>query len=312
MESSIRRSCRARSIALILRIATPLSVTAAVMGVASDARAADEPATELEAARAQEARGLLIEARDGYLRVARMSPAAGEPPTSERARMEATELGARIADRIPSVTISVKGPPPGSLPTVTIDGVEVPQGSLVLPRKVNPGRHAVVAKLAGYKAASAEVDLKEGDSQSVDLALVVDPDAPKAVVVAPTESAPQPLVLVPSNDDATDRSTAFFRWGVGVGAAGVAVGSVFGLLSISRAGDAKKNCTDDRCTPDAQSDIDSSVTLANVANVAFGVALIGAGIAVYGLVTRPAARSRSALQVTPILGPGAAGLRGTF
>ena len=284
-----------------------------MMSVTSDARAADEPTAALEVARAQEARGLLVEARDGYLRVARMSPTPGEPPTSERARAEATELGARISDRIPTVSISVKGPPSGSLPVITIDGVEVPQGALVLPRKVNPGKRTVVAKLAGYKPATVEVDLKEGDSQPVDLALVVDPDAPKAAVVAPTESAPQPLVLIPSNDDATDRSTAFTRWGVGIGAAGLAVGSVFGLLSLSRASDAKKNCgSDDRCTPAAQSDIDSSVTLANVANVGFGVALLGAGIAVYGILTRPAAHSRSALQVSPVLGPGAAGLRGTF
>jgi len=335
---------------LLLRIAAPLAMSAATITVAGGARAdapptaaalkaegdrlvagkdltgalkayegaaalGEVPTIAIEVARTQEALGLLIQASDGYLRVQRMPARAGEPATYEAARIEATQLGARLTDRIPTVSVAVKGPPPGSLPLVTIDGTEIPPSSLLLPRKLNPGKHAVVAKLATYKTATVNVDLKESDSQSVDITLVVDPDAPAAVAAAPapTETTPASLVLVPSNDDATDRSTAFFRWGVGVGAAGLAVGSVFGLLSLSRSSDAKKHCgSDDHCTPEAQSDIDASITLANVANVGFGVALLGAGIAVYGIVTRPKSHTSAGLHVTPVLAPGAAGLRGTF
>ena len=73
--------------------------------------------------------------------------------------------------------------------------------------------------------------------------------------------------------------------GFGVGAAGLAVGSVTGILSLSKASRAKDHCEDNACREAARDDIDGSKTLANVSNVAFAVGVVGIGVGVYGLLS---------------------------
>jgi len=279
----------------------------------SAAAITNTPPVALQVARTQEALGYFIEARDGYDKVARTAPSPGDPPAYDAARTEADGLSARIVDRIPTVVVSVSGRPSGTLPTVTVDNVEVASASSALPRRLNPGKHTIRVTLEGYQPATMDFELREGENRSVDVPLVVDPNAGKAGA----EPAAAPAIVTSpggasGSSDNYDRSMTFFHVGLVVGGTGLVVGSVFGVISLARASSAKENCnSDDRCTPAAQADIDTSTTLANVSNVGFGVAVVGAGLAIYGLVTRPS-RTRSALVVTPVIGPGSAGITGRF
>jgi hypothetical protein len=102
-----------------------------------------------------------------------------------------------------------------------------------------------------------------------------------------------------------------------VGAAGIAVGSVTGLMSLSKASSAKDRCDGNTCPTSAEDDAEASKTLATVSNVGFGVGLVGIGVGIYALLSSrssppdgaPAARSR---KVQPVLSTRFVGVRGAF
>jgi hypothetical protein len=84
------------------------------------------PTTGLDLAKAQEALGMLIEARATALDVTRMPLQPGEPPAFTNARPLAAELAERVATRIPSALLVVTGLPSGLDPAVTVDGQGIP------------------------------------------------------------------------------------------------------------------------------------------------------------------------------------------
>ena len=193
-------------------------------GALESFRAADAlmhvPTTKLAVARAYLALGTLVEARDAALAVAQIPVAAsGEPAPFTDARAAAARLAAEIAERIPSIAITLDGAPPDSL---SIDGVVVPHEAWGAPRRVNPGKHTVVAK-RGPREVTGQVVVAERDSASITLetsALAGGP-APEPLREAPPP--PPPPALRPLGP--------LFWIGAGVGAAGLAVGTVAGAIS---------------------------------------------------------------------------------
>jgi hypothetical protein len=125
-------------------------------------------------------------------------------------------------------------------------------------------------------------------------------EAPRAPDIAP-ESAPRPPSRVPS----------FLA--LGVGAAGVAVGSVAGILAMSAASGAKSHCQGTTCTPDAQSGIDNSKTLALVSDVGFLVGAAGAAFGLGLLLSAPSAPSSTATTALKlVVGPATVGFSGVL
>lgn len=253
------------------------------------------PTTVIEVGRMQEALGQLVEARDSYLKAARIAPAPGEPAPFAVAREEATALAAGLAERIPSVAVSIGALDPGVQPIVTIDGARLPSEAALLPRKLNPGSHSVVVNAAGYMEAMRTIDLHEGETRTVEISL----EATSHVMAAPV---PKPAAAPHSER----RTSPLMVAGFGVGAAGFAVGSVFGIMSLSRASDADEFChANGHCTSQARRDASAATDLANVSNVGFAVALVGAGVGLYAFLTRPKSPP-TAFVISPF------GARGTF
>jgi hypothetical protein len=101
-------------------------------------------------------------------------------------------------------------------------------------------------------------------------------------------------------------------WGsVALAGVGVVVGSVAGIVSLSQTSTARGACQGNRCPTSDQGQIDSAYTSANIANVAFVVAGVGAAGAVIAFLVgdRP---SHAEARLAPWVGPGAAGVRGSF
>jgi hypothetical protein len=268
------------------------------------------PTTGLAVARAQAEGGKLLEARDTALRVTRIPVKDGEPGVFATARSEASALADGLAARIPSLTVTVDGGPVGGA-RVTIDGVELPPSLLGVARKLNPGKHRVIATAPGHAEARAEVNLAERAGESVVLKLepAAGAEGPGPVV------APGP-VTDSGGDDGRGLSPLVYV-GFGVGAAGIAVGSITGLMSLSKASSAKEQCDGNTCPTSAQDDADSSKTLANISNVGFGVGLVGIGIGIYGLLSSGSSGSESqpmarARPVEPLVGARFVGVRGSF
>src|SRR5579883_1370338 len=208
------------------------------------------PTTRLAIAKAQRKLGLLVEARETALDIVRAAPAPGEPRAFADARAEAQSMSDALADRIPSLRIVVKGVDGA---TVSVDGAAVPAASLVAPRRLDPGPHHVEAR-AGAQTTAADVTLAEGDARDVVLDLgaalpaaatgsAAPPPADTAAATAATSGADQP-----AESPAPGRGWRVASWiGLGVGAAGIAAGTVTGLLAVSAKNRALGGCVANRC-----------------------------------------------------------------
>lgn len=274
------------------------------------------PTTGLEVARAQAQLGLLLEARETLGRVSRLAPKPGEPAPFTAARKTAEALSAELGARIPSVTVVVTSAERGQPTVVVFDGEIVPPAAASAPRKVNPGRHVVVAR-SGSLEKKQDVDVAERDSKTVTIDL-----KPLKVATAP-RPAEEPAA---SASSPSSLPKILVYGGFGLGIVGVGVGSVTGIMSISKVGDVKKDCTNNVCSPSRAGDIDSAKSLGTISTIAFIAGGVGVGAGIIGLVlqskqssgesTQPAGTSAIAkppsVHVQPDLGPTWLGMHGAF
>ncbi len=259
----------------------------AIMGV---------PTTGLEVAKTLAKLGRLTEAREVALGIATAMAQAGEPRVFSEARAEADKLAERLGPRIPSLVIEVKGVPDGAEVTVRVDKARLPSEALGLPRRVDPGKHVVSAEAAGVSPARAEITVEEGEKKPITLTLGargdVTNDAPKIAPPASDSGGVPTLALV-----------GFVGGGVGF-----VVGSFAGIGSLAKASSAKLGCHGNVCPLHNQADADASTTLANVSDVGFAVAIVGAGVGISALDTQtPSAPPSAKASFVPFVTPFGAG-----
>jgi hypothetical protein len=271
------------------------------------------PTTGIEVAKTRAALGRLVEARDAALSVARAPAVKGEPAAQGKARAEAATLAAELAPRIPSLAIAVVGPADDAPLEVSFDGVAVPAAAARLPRKLDPGKHVVTVACEGFASARLEVDLVEGAEATRSVSLARATDASPAPPAAAPPAPPPP----PSEPRASSSAWPAVMWaGFGVGAAGLAVGGIAGGLSLARVSTLDGACDAmKRCPPAAQPDIDAGKRLALASDIGFGVGVLGVAVGVVAIVVQrsgPPAKAASGLAITPSIGPGSAGIVGTW
>ena len=95
----------------------------------------------------------------------------------------------------------------------------------------------------------------------------------------------------------------------GIGAAGILVGGVAGILAISHKNAAAKGCVNGECPPSTWDDLDSAHSMAAVSTVGFVVGVVGVAVGASALLLReePSAPKRS-LRLMPDFGPRGASL----
>jgi hypothetical protein len=282
-----------------------------------------EPPVGLEVARTQVLLGLLVEARDTIARIRLIPAKASDPVQFKDARTKADLLDASLDGRVPELTVVVHGAPPGQTLTVSFDGAPMSAAVLGLGRPVDPGYHVVVVKTEGFEGRQ-EVDVREGETKSLDVPLV-----PVALPAKPVPLVPEDTPAPDQTGDAPVVETPVIRTshapdaltyvGGALAAAGLVVGGVTGAMSWSRTSSLSSACPRHTCPPPSYSAYDSANSLATVANFSFAAAGVGACLAVISLVVghedngQPAPAPPSAqLRVAPWIGAGAAGLRGSF
>jgi hypothetical protein len=271
---------------------------------------AGTPITGLELGRTYAALGKLVEAREAFLAVARVPAQAGETTRSKAARKESADLAEQIRPRLPSLAVRVLDVPLDTV-AVTIDGAAVPSDALSAPRSVNPGSHKIVATTTAGGNADATVDLKEGEARTVDLKIVLTSAPPPAAPSTPPASLPE---TVPATTGASSGLGPLVYAGFGVAVAGVAAGSVTGLMSLSKASSVKSACDGTTCPKSIDGDLQSGRTLGNVSTIAFAVAGAGAVVGIIGLLVRPHGEKapEASAWIAPWVGPGSAGVGGAF
>lgn len=249
------------------------------------------PTLYLYSARCLVKLGRLVEASERYLSATRMTLEKNAPRVMLKAQVDAAVERDKLVPTIPQVRIEVSGPA-GAGVKVLLDGKDVPRAMLGEKLPVDPGKHVVRAERADT-AIEREVSLAPSESTQILLALPPLPPPPAPVT--------PPLRIA--------------GWvGIGVGAAGLvafgANGAAAVALGDSLSGDPL--CRDNLCDPSLQGKVGAyGVTrVLTTVGLVVGVAGLGAGIPL--VLLNPVRVSPGGARITPVIGAGTVGLRGSF
>ncbi len=278
-------------------------------------KAADDimhvPTTGFEVARSQADLGMLVEAHETLVETLHLPEKPDEPQAFTDARRYARAFDQQLVGRIPQLRIEVTG---ASSPAVSVDDVALPDGGLLVPYKVNPGHHVVVAT-AGGETARAETDVAESEVKQVSISLR---SPPRDEPVGPTPESP------PSSGQSekpTPRRPGFGlpAWiASGFTVVAVGVGAVTGVMTLNDRSAAQAQCNGTRCSSWAYSTFRTANTLSAVSTVSFAVGGVGLGaVAVawlsgWGVKQPSATPSGKTASIEPWIGLGSAGVSGSF
>ena len=248
--------------------------------------------------------GRLVEANEAFQQVLREGVPADAPQSWHQALTAARTEAARLEPRLAWLTIHVEGP---DKPRVTLDGHEMSHASLDTKRAVDPGRQNLLVEAEGYLPAERSLDLDEGETDELHVELQPDPN-----YVPP--SADQPALATrppqPGEGSSSQRTLAYVAYGVG--GAGLLLGGVSTAVMLTARADLEEVC-EETCPPTSASDLSKYHTSGTLAAVGFGVALAGAGVGTYLLLSeKPEDEGETPLTVSVQLAPGHMSIRGRF
>ncbi|MBX3192677.1 MAG: hypothetical protein KF819_37175 [Labilithrix sp.] len=187
---------------------------------------------------------------------------------------------------------------PPSATRVRRDGSDVPRVAWGSPIPVDPGEHVVEVTLAGGAITIERVTVEAaGDEKTL---TITAPEAP------PTAESPPPT---PEVRESPRTGRTIVAWSlVGLGAAGVGLGAYFGLRAIAKKNESDEGCPGGSCTAGAVAANEDAKRAADVATISFAIGVVSGAIGATLLLTAPRTRTRSALRVSPLAGPGVGGL----
>lgn len=240
----------------------------------------------------------------------------GLPPSPPKSFVTAMDRAQKALDaalpRIATLRISVKAPV-GTKPTVTVDDEAISSVLIGADMPADPGAHKIIATAKGLVTDTKQLTLKDGETNGITLTLIVDPNyKPEPPPVAVT---PVPGPAGSSTTPPPDRKMNVLPFvAFGVGAVGLGVGAVTGLIVGSKSSDLEKNCRSDGGCPSSQdSTLSSANTMATISTIGFIVGGVGVASGVVLLLTQGTTTTASRRPgVQPLLGLGYAGLDGTF
>lgn len=193
---------------------------------------------------------------------------------------------------------------------VRIDDTVVTRAAFGQPLPVDPGTRRVLATATGKKPFETTVQIgAEHDEKNVTIPKLE--DDPRAVEAIGQRS--QPAAATPAGKSAEKSKSEQHLVvptliSLGVGLAGVGVGTVFGVQALGAQTDLDAVCDPSRkCAPSARSDIDSLQTSSTISTVGFvvgGVGLVGA--AVLYIIGRPSSETTTA-TIRPVVTPNGIG-----
>lgn len=249
------------------------------------------PTLILYMARCQAKLGRPLAARALYERLLAepVPPSAPKPflEAQASARTERDEVDARVGRLTVVVT--------GGEAAVSIDGVAMTAADLTS-RPVEPGEHRIEATAPGVPPVTRTVTVAEGAEETVSLA-----------IGRPAPEPPPPPIPSEEEGSLVPALVAF-----GVGAAGLGVGSVTGILALSKASELKDQCDGNRCPAALETDRDAVDTLSTLSTVGFVVGGVGVATGIVLLVVRPGGDEAETTAWRASVGPGRVDVRGTF
>jgi hypothetical protein len=263
------------------------------------------PTIVVDHARALVGMGRLVEAYERYALVLREGVTSDSPASWKQAAADAEREIEAVKPRLAWLVINIEGP---KEPAVTVDGREVPVASLGARRATDPGRRKVRVTADGWISGGRVIVLKEGEEQAITITLA----RPDSVVLEETP--------VPEDQKHATTTSSEVPWpwiALGVGGAGLAVGSVTGIMALGKHSDLADECPSSTCTPAnaaeearLEDELSEYRTLGTISGIGFAVGVAGIGTGLVLLLTQPKTESPPTARITPLIGPGFVGVRG--
>ncbi|MBL8610305.1 MAG: hypothetical protein JNL38_23415 [Myxococcales bacterium] len=205
----------------------------------------------------------------------------------------------RIKLRVASAT--------AALPKLTVSRNDVEIGRVLWDEAfpVDPGKLTLVARAPGKKPFTKIVDVPNKPGEIVVEVPALEGDSGGSASATPHEGSGDAGHAAPTEAGSTQRTIAYAVGGAGI--VGVAVGSVFGVMSMTNRSTVESECRAPEyklCSAAGVDAGESAIRNGNVSTVAFiaGGVLLAGGVALY--FTAP----KGNVAVTPAIGPGAASL----
>jgi len=236
--------------------------------------------TLLNLATCHEEQGKTATAWIEFTDLAGQAARAGQRDREKLAREHATALDKRLS----RVTVERGALQPDA--EVRLDGRPLSPAALGTAIPLDPGEHTLDASAPGHDSWTQRLHVAAGPSE----ARVTLPAL--AATAPPPPSAPPPAVPARASSDANrpppDTSNGGFGarriMGVallGVGAASIAVGTVFGVRTFSKKSDSDTHCKKTLCDEEGLSLRDEAENSATISTIAFAA---GAGAAIAGVI----------------------------
>jgi hypothetical protein len=199
---------------------------------------------------------------------------------------------------------------------VTLDGQPVNDKLVGTALRVDPGEHTFTFAAPGRDPLKRTFVIKEGEKGRREPVVIGSPEATAQVPISvPTKTELEPAPAPSPAGLGTQKILGLTAGGLGV--AGIAVGSVFGVMTFSAASAQKSDCASSKLCPNpgqAASDHSSGVTDSAVSTAGFivGGALLVAGITLF--FTARSGHPASRLELYPVWGTHGSSLlvRGAF
>jgi hypothetical protein len=208
---------------------------------------------------------------------------------------------------LPKIVIKVHSEDASSGIRVTRDDATVGQAQFGVAIPADPGTHKVTASLPGHRTWEASIELKaSGGATQVNV-----PKLEMLPAIATNQTEPKPPLAKDTRDSHSNSQRTWALAVGGVGIAGVAVGGVAGLVSLSKKGKANDHCNGSLCNDSQGVTLRSDArTWGNVSTVAFMVGGAGLVTGVALWLTSPRPKATAAAWMT--LGPGNVGINGVW
>ena len=286
----------------------------------------DAPTHLLFSARAHAKLHHYVKARELYLRISRLQLAANAPMAFRNAQTSAAEELKDVEPHISRLTISLRGPDV-QMTKVALDGAPVDGVLIGVARPIDPGEHQLHAEAPGFAPQTKTVLVADGSPLSITLELTKAASEPSNTPEAATSAATSPVgdrhsaELDRTSNTNSKRVASYVAFGVG--AVGVALGSIFLANSASKRAQADQKlaacggatgCTNENPLSKDVSSLDDSARSAKtlgIVGLAVGGAAAATGVTLF-VLGRPHEPSATSWTIAPRLGLGNASLSGTF
>jgi hypothetical protein len=204
-----------------------------------------------------------------------MAQRSKQKEREELARERANELEGKLSRLTVTVALAHDGL------VVELDGSVLGEGTLGTALPIDPGGHVLKASAPGKREWSQQFEVaSEPATQNIEVPRLEDVPV-EAPPVAPPKPAERPA---PAPEASSSKRTIGFVLG-GVGLVSIGVGSYFGLHAKSQADDADRFCRGSVCTEEGLSGHEDARSSAFIANILFGVGVVGLVSGTYLVVT---------------------------